>query len=61
MIPQQVHPTHRLRAATSGSYVCIRCQRYTDPRKPEGLGLYDQGLREPCDRAEPPACRCHRH
>jgi hypothetical protein len=61
MTPQQVHPTHHLRTRDSGSYVCSRCQRYTDPRQPEGHGLYDAGLRQPCDQANPPSCRCHRH
>lgn len=53
MSPRQVHPTHRLRAAHSNTYVCTRCQRYTDSRRPEGQGLYDSGLRVPCDHPEP--------
>lgn len=61
MTPQQVHPTHQLQSRQPGSYVCTRCQRYTDPRRPEGFGVYDQGLREPCDQAGRKPCECHRH
>ena len=59
MNARQVHPTHRLRATLSGTYVCTLCQRYTDPCHPEGHGLYDAGLLLPCDHAEREPRRRH--
>lgn len=59
MTPAGIHPTHRV-TGRNHSLVCSRCQRYTSPQLPEGRGLYDAGLRQPCDRPQPMTCRCHK-
>jgi len=57
--PEGIHPTHQVTSRGNGCFMCRDCYRYTSARLAEGLGIYDAGLRQPCDRARKPSCWCH--